>query len=61
MPSSVPVINLAPWRGRDDADRSAVAAQLDEALRPPFGRRSDYGPVMSAQFLKGRLDAITVG
>jgi len=33
MPSSVPVINLAPWRGGDEADRAAVAAQVDEALQ----------------------------
>jgi len=32
-----------------------------EALRPPIGRRSDYGPVVSAEFLKERLDAITIG
>jgi hypothetical protein len=40
-----------------EADHDA----LIEALRPPIGRRSDYGPVVSAQFLKERLDAITVG
>ena len=40
-----------------EADHDAVV----EALRPPIGRRSDYGPVVSAQFLKQRLDAITVG
>lgn len=32
-----------------------------ESLRPPIGRPNDYGPVVSAQFLKKRLDAITVG
>jgi isopenicillin N synthase-like dioxygenase len=40
-----------------EADHDAVI----EALRPPLGRRSDYGPVVSAEFLKERLDAITVG
>jgi hypothetical protein len=32
-----------------------------ESLRPPIGRPNDYGPVVSAQFLKKRLNAITVG
>jgi isopenicillin N synthase-like dioxygenase len=32
-----------------------------ESLRPPVGKRCDYAPVVSAQFLKKRLDAITVG
>jgi isopenicillin N synthase-like dioxygenase len=40
-----------------EADHDAVI----EALRPPLGRRSDYGPVVSADFLKERLDAITIG
>ncbi len=40
-----------------EADHDAVI----EALRPPLGRRGDYGPVRSAEFLKERLDAITVG
>jgi hypothetical protein len=40
-----------------EADHDAVI----EALRPPLGRRADYPPVVSAQFLKERLDAITVG
>jgi hypothetical protein len=31
-----------------------------EALRPPIGRPNDYAPVMSAQFIKERYDAITV-
>jgi len=31
-----------------------------ESLRPPIGRRRDYAPVVSAQFLKERLDAITI-
>jgi hypothetical protein len=30
-------------------------------MKPPIGRRSDYQPVVSAQFLKTRLDAITIG
>src|ERR1700733_11511938 len=33
MPSSVPVIDLTPWRTGDDRARSAVAAQVDAALR----------------------------
>ena len=33
MPSSVPVIDLAPWFGGDEAARAAVAAQVDAALR----------------------------
>ena len=33
MPSSVPVIDLDPWFGRDEAARAAVAAQVDAALR----------------------------
>jgi len=40
-----------------EADHDAVI----ESLRPPIGRRGDYEPVISAQFLKVRLDAITVG
>jgi isopenicillin N synthase-like dioxygenase len=32
-----------------------------ESLQPPIGRPNDYPPVVSAQFLKERLDAITVG
>ena len=39
-----------------EADHDAVV----EPLRPPLGRRSDYGPVVSAQYIKKRLDAITV-
>jgi isopenicillin N synthase-like dioxygenase len=38
-----------------EADHDAVI----ESLRPPVGRRGDYAPVMSAQFIKTRLDAIT--
>jgi hypothetical protein len=30
-------------------------------LQPPIGRPNDFGPVVSARFLKERLDAITVG
>ncbi len=33
MPSSVPVIDLAPWRTGDERARSAVAAEVDAALR----------------------------
>ena len=33
MPSSVPVIDLAPWLRGDAAGRAAVAAQVDAALR----------------------------
>jgi isopenicillin N synthase-like dioxygenase len=40
-----------------EADHDAVV----ESLRPPIGKRSDYQPVVSAQFLKKRLDAITIG
>jgi isopenicillin N synthase-like dioxygenase len=40
-----------------EADHDAVI----ESLRPPIGKRSDYQPVVSAQFLKKRLDAITIG
>jgi len=39
-----------------EADHDAVI----ESLRPPIGRPNDYGPVVSAQFLKKRLDAITM-
>ena len=39
-----------------EADHDAVI----ESLRPPIGRRCDYAPVVSAQFLKERLDAITI-
>src|SRR6516165_8691741 len=40
-----------------EADHDAVI----ESLRPPIGRPNDYEPVVSAQFLKERLDAITIG
>ena len=40
-----------------EADHDAVI----ESLQPPLGRPNDYQPVVSAQFIKERLDAITVG
>jgi isopenicillin N synthase-like dioxygenase len=40
-----------------EADHDAVV----EALQPPIGRPNDYGPVVSAEFIKTRLDAITQG
>ena len=40
-----------------EADHDAVV----ESLRPPIGKPNDYEPVVSAQFLKTRLDAITIG
>ena len=47
MPSSVPAIDLAPWfNGEVPALKPAVV---------------NHAPVVSAQFLKERLDAITVG
>src|SRR5262249_17881890 len=39
----------------------AAHAAVIESLKPPIGRRSDYQPVVSAQFLKKLLDAITIG
>ncbi|HEY2577412.1 MAG TPA: 2-oxoglutarate and iron-dependent oxygenase domain-containing protein [Streptosporangiaceae bacterium] len=33
MPSSVPVIDLAPWLSGDEAGRASVAAQVDAALQ----------------------------
>ena len=33
MPSSVPVIDLRPWFGADQAARAAVAAEVDAALQ----------------------------
>jgi isopenicillin N synthase-like dioxygenase len=33
MPSSVPVIDLRPWFGGDEAARAAVAAEVDGALQ----------------------------
>ena len=40
-----------------EADHDAVI----ESLRPPIGKPNDFAPVVSAQFLKERLDAITIG
>jgi isopenicillin N synthase-like dioxygenase len=40
-----------------EADHDAVI----ESLRPPIGKANDYQPVVSAAFLKERLDAITIG
>lgn len=40
-----------------EADRDAVI----EALRPPIGKPNDYRPVVASEFLRERLDAITVG
>ena len=34
---------------------------VPDDLRPPIGQPNDYAPVVSAQFLKERLDAITIG
>jgi len=40
-----------------EADHDAVI----ESLQPAIGQPNDYAPVVSAQFLKKRLDAITIG
>ncbi len=40
-----------------EADHDAVI----ESLQPPVGLPNEFDPVISAQFLKQRLDAITVG
>ncbi|MDQ2750391.1 MAG: isopenicillin N synthase family oxygenase [Actinomycetota bacterium] len=40
-----------------EADHDAVV----EALQPPIGKANDYPPVVSAAFLRERLDAITMG
>ena len=40
-----------------ETDRDAVI----EALRPPVGRPHEYAPVVASDFLRERLDAITVG
>jgi isopenicillin N synthase-like dioxygenase len=40
-----------------EADHDAVV----ESLQPPIGLPNDYAPVVSAAFLKERLDAITIG
>ena len=34
---------------------------LIEALQPPIGQANDYPPVIASEFLRERLDAITVG
>jgi isopenicillin N synthase-like dioxygenase len=38
-----------------EADHDAVV----ESLQPPVGRPNDYAPVVSAEFIRKRLDAIT--
>ncbi len=38
-----------------EADHDAVI----ESLKPPVGRPNDYAPVVSAEFIRKRLDAIT--
>jgi isopenicillin N synthase-like dioxygenase len=40
-----------------EADRDTVV----EALQPPIGRANTYPPVISSDFLRERLDAITIG
>jgi len=40
-----------------EADRDTVV----DALQPPLGKANDYAPVVSADFLRERLDAITIG
>jgi isopenicillin N synthase-like dioxygenase len=40
-----------------EADHDAVI----ESLKPPIGPPNDYPPVVCAQFIKKRLDAITIG
>ena len=40
-----------------EANRDTVV----EALQPPLGKPNDYAPVVSADFLRERLDAITIG
>jgi len=32
-----------------------------ESLKPPLAPPNDYAPVVCAQFIKKRLDAITIG
>jgi isopenicillin N synthase-like dioxygenase len=39
-----------------EADRDTVV----EALQPPIGRANDYPPVVASEFLRERLDAITM-
>jgi isopenicillin N synthase-like dioxygenase len=40
-----------------EADHDAVI----ESLQPPIGRPNNYAPVVSAEFIKKRLDKITIG
>jgi hypothetical protein len=40
-----------------EADHDAVIT----SLQPPIGKPNTYAPVVSAQFLKKLLDAITIG
>jgi isopenicillin N synthase-like dioxygenase len=40
-----------------EADHDAVI----ESLGPPIGRPNDFAPVVSAQFLRERYDAVTIG
>ena len=40
-----------------ETDHDAVI----ESLKPPIGKPNDHQPVVSAEFLKERLDAITIG
>ncbi|MDT4938637.1 MAG: hypothetical protein QOG80_2308 [Pseudonocardiales bacterium] len=40
-----------------EADHDAVV----RALQPPIGKPNDYAPVVAAEFLRERLDAITIG
>ncbi len=40
-----------------EADHDAVI----ESLQPPIGRPNTYAPVVSAEFIKKRLDKITIG
>ena len=40
-----------------EADHDAVI----ESLRRPIGRPNDFAPVVSAQFLRERYDAVTIG
>jgi hypothetical protein len=39
-----------------EADHDTVV----HSLQPPLGRANDYAPVVSAAFLRERLDAITM-
>ena len=40
-----------------EADHDTVV----HSLQPPVGRPNTYQPVLASQFLRERLDAITVG